>query len=186
MLGIRHYKGRAIDLFLGDITQFCSDIMVNATDTSLSGGGGVDRAIHEKAGPRLLDQCKAYSSLSVGSAILTDAFNLPCKKLIHTVGPVWDEQKEEECNRLLESAYLASFELAQKENLRHLSLSAISTGAFKFPMDQAAILSMKTLKKFVDESLNKDSNLSRFTWVLFEKDHYEAYQEALFSTFEDN
>lgn len=187
MLGIRHYKNRAIDLFQGDITTFCCDGMVNAANSSLSGGGGVDGAIHQKSGPELVSACQKIGSCQPGCAVITKGFNLPCEYVIHAVGPIWNPEKKEECISLLKAAYLDCFKLATTHKIRHLALSAISTGAYKFPIDLAAKVSMESIKEFIQNNPATSDSIfpERITWVLFSEELYKYYQSQLFFFFKD-
>ncbi len=179
MLGLRHYHGTAIDLFQGDITSFVCDAMVNAANSSLSGGAGVDAAIHQVGGPEILRECQQLGSCSTGKAVLTSAGKLPAKKLIHAVGPIWQGGSHQEAE-LLGSAYLSSLKIAADHTLQHIALPSISTGAYHFPVAQAAQIAMRSIREFCDE---RPQALRRVTLVLFDGETYKAYQKALFTVF---
>jgi len=179
MLGLRHYNGTAIDLFQGDITSFVCDAMVNAANSSLAGGAGVDGAIHQVGGPEILRDCQQLGSCPIGEAVLTGAGKLPAKKLIHAVGPIWQGGSHQEAE-LLRSTYLSSLKIAAEHRFLHIALPSISTGAYRFPVDQAALIAMRTIREFCDE---KPQALRRVTLVLFDSETYKAYQKSLFTVF---
>ncbi len=179
MLGLRHYRGTAIDLFLGDITSFVCDVMVNAANASLQGGGGVDGAIHREGGPDILLECAKFGSCAPGQSVITGAGKLPAKKLLHAVGPIWKGGEHQEAE-LLGSAYLSCLKTAAELKLLHIAFPSISTGAYRFPLEQASMLAMQTVKGFCEE---KPEALRRVTWVLFDSETYKAYQKALFASF---
>ena len=179
MLGIRRYLKSSIDLFQGDITDFVCDGMVNAANTTLRGGAGVDGAIHDKGGPTILRECMKFDGCPVGSAVSTTAGDLPARYVIHTVGPIWTGGQSGEAN-LLDQAYSSSLHKAHELGIRHIAFPSISTGAFKFPLDKAAKIAMNSTKLF----LNSQPECSlRITFVLFDSAHYETFQKALFKTF---
>jgi O-acetyl-ADP-ribose deacetylase len=179
MLGLRHYRGTAVDLFQGDITSFVCDAMVNAANASLRGGGGVDGAIHRAGGPSILEECERIGRCETGQAVATTAGRLPAKKVIHTVGPIWRGGKEREAE-LLQSCYQSSLLLAAELNLLHVAFPSISTGIYGYPVAEAAMVAMQTIKAFCD---TKPQALRRITMVLFDGETYKAYQKALFTCF---
>lgn len=186
MLGIRHYKNCAVDLWQGDITTFVCDAMVNAANTKLCGGGGVDGAIHTAGGPTILEECRKIGGCKIGDAVSTGAGNLPCKWVIHTVGPVWKGGHNDE-HTLLASAYMKSFLEGEKLGVRHIAFSAISTGVYKYPLDEAAMIAVNEAKTFLDETSGRkeERKIKRITFVLYNKPLYDYFQKALFSTFPD-
>ena len=135
-----------------DITSLDVDIIVNAANESLLGGGGVDGQIHRKAGPELLKECRTLGGCKTGNAKMTNAYNLPCKKIIHTVGPVYRDGKHNE-EELLKSCYVSCLKLAEEyrkeNNLDELSIAfpCISTGVYRYPKDDAAKLVLKILNE---------------------------------------
>lgn len=162
---------------LGDITKQTTDAIVNAANTSLLGGGGVDGAIHRAAGPELLQECKTLGGCETGKAKITKGYNLPAKFVIHAVGPVWKggNHKEEE---LLYSAYWHSLELAREYKIKSISFPAISCGAYGFPLERASKIAIKAANDFVDKY--EDSlSLEEIRFVLFDKTAYDVYVKEL-------
>ena len=180
MLGIRHYKGLALDLFEGDLTEFVCDVMVNAANESLAGGSGVDGAIHQAGGPSIMEECQSIGKCPTGEAVMTNAGKLPAQKLIHTVGPIWKDGASGE-EDLLKNAYLSSLRLANKEKMRHIAFPSISTGAYGYPVQEAAKVAFKAFKQFADE--NSDFHTKRITIVLFSRADHNVYQDELFAQF---
>lgn len=179
MLGLRHYLGTAVDLFQGDITSFVCDAMVNAANSSLRGGGGVDGAIHRVGGPSILEECERISRCETGQAVITTAGRLPAKHVIHTVGPIWKGGNNGE-SQLLQSAYRNSLHLAAAAKLLHVAFPSISTGIYGYPVTDAAFVAMESIRLFCD---TKPKALRRVTMVLWGSDTYKAFQKALFTTF---
>ena len=135
----------------GDITTLKVDAIVNAANESLLGGGGVDGAIHKAAGPELLEECKKIGGCKTGEAVLTNGYNLPAKYVIHTVGPVWQGGSANE-HFYLASCYRRSLELAIANNINSIAFPAISCGAHRFPIDEAADSAIDTLQSFIDKN----------------------------------
>ena len=181
MLGIRKYRGIATDLYQGDITKFACDAMVNAANSELAGGGGVDGAIHRIGGPVILEECRKIGGCPTGQAVSTAAGDLPAKWVIHTVGPVWHGGNEGE-EDLLFSAYHESLKKADELAVRHLAFSAISTGVYRYPLDQAAATAMRAVRNHLTERTD-NGKLERITFVLFTGELYSIFQKALFATF---
>lgn len=163
----------------GDITQQATDAIVNVANSGLMGGGGVDGAIHRAGGPAILEACKKivaqHGRLPTGQAVITTGGNLPAKHVIHTVGPVWCGGSNEEA-ALLESAYRESLKLAAAQKLTDISFPSISTGAYGYPLAQAATIALKTAMSFLSEL---DGSLKKIVFVLFDDKSYQAYTDAL-------
>jgi O-acetyl-ADP-ribose deacetylase (regulator of RNase III) len=163
-----------IGVILGDITEQRVDAIVNAANTSLLGGGGVDGAIHCAAGPKLLEECRRLGGCPTGQARITAGYNLPAKFVIHTVGPVWRDGRHGE-DELLADCYRNSLELAATHGVRTIAFPAISTGAYGFPLDRATSIAVKEVKAF----LAKRPEIERVTFVCFGEDAVRAYAEIL-------
>ena len=186
MLGIRHFLGCAIDLYQGDLTTFVCDAMVNAANSRLVGGGGIDGAIHQAGGPAIMKelQNKYPEGCRVGSAVVTGAGDLPASYVIHTVGPIWqggDAGEPED----LRSAYEGSFGAADRLQVRHLALPCISTGAYNYPINRAATIALHSAKSFITGAHSKTA-VKRITFVVFQSSDYLIMQDALFKTFPDD
>ena len=140
-----------IEIVEGDVTKQRVDAIVNAANTTLLGGGGVDGAIHRAAGPELLEECRALGGCPTGQAKITKGYKLPAKWVIHTVGPVWrDGQHGEE--ELLASCYRNSLALAEQKGVRTIAFPSISTGAYGFPMERAARIAVTEIKTFLERN----------------------------------
>jgi len=163
-------------LVQGDITKL-SDVeaIVNAANKSLLGGGGVDGAIHRAAGPKLLEECKTLHGCETGEAKLTGAYNLPCKYVIHTVGPVWHDGQHKE-SELLSDCYRNSLQVAIDHKIRSIAFPSISTGVYSYPVEEAARVAVDTVNQFIEAHPGK---LDLVEWVLFDEHTYSVYEDAL-------
>ncbi len=169
-----------LSVLQGDITQQTVDAIVNAANTTLLGGGGVDGAIHRAAGPELLAVCQTLHGCSTGDAKITPGFNLPAKYVIHTVGPIWRGGTHGE-PQLLASCYTTSLKLAVANQVKTIAFPAISCGVYGYPIHQAAMIAVKECANFLD--LN--ATIEAVHFVCFDKTVYEAYLQAL-SVLEDD
>ena len=165
-----------INTIFGDITKVdFAEAIVNAANRSLLGGGGVDGAIHRAAGKKLLEECRTLNGCETGGAKITGAYDLPCKYVIHTVGPVWHGGKHKEA-QLLSDCYRNSLKVAAENGIRTVAFPSVSTGIYSYPVDQAADIAVRTVCEFVDE--NSDA-IDEVTWVLFDPVTKAAYDDVL-------
>lgn len=166
-----------IEIIKADITEIQVDAIVNAANTSLLGGGGVDGAIHRKGGKAILEECvqirNKQGGCKVGDAVITTAGNLPSKYVIHTVGPVWNNGKSHE-EELLQSCYLRVLELAVKNNIKTIAFPGISTGIYRFPKNKAAAIAIGSVKDF-----DKILEIDKIIFVCFDEESFEIYTSLL-------
>lgn len=163
-----------IELIKGDITTLEVEAIVNAANTSLLGGGGVDGAIHRKAGPKLLEECRLLKGCKTGDAKITKGYNLPAKYVIHTVGPVWRDGKNEE-EKLLASCYFNSLKLASDFKLESIAFPNISTGVYGFPKGLAAEIATREVFKFKQAHPLP----ARIFFITFDDENYSIYKQIL-------
>lgn len=162
-----------IQMVKGDITEQHVDAIVNAANSSLLGGGGVDGMIHYVAGPELREECKKLGKCETGEAKITKGYKLPAKYVIHTVGPVYGHEEGNE-ELLLSNCYTNSLKLAREHGLRSIAFPAISTGVFKYPKDEAAHVAIETVRYFI--SRNPDA-LDEIRFVLFDELNFNIYSQ---------
>jgi O-acetyl-ADP-ribose deacetylase (regulator of RNase III) len=167
-------KKKRVELIRGDITSLEVDAIVNAANNSLLGGGGVDGAIHDAAGPDLLTECEKLNGCETGQSKITNGYRLKAKHVIHTVGPVWYGGHRDEPS-LLASCYKTSLALAKEKKLKTLAFPAISTGVYRFPKDLAALIAVNETKRF----LNKYSYPEKVIFVTYGEDSFESFRKLL-------
>lgn len=160
-----------ITAVLGDITTLTTDAIVNAANGSLLGGGGVDGAIHRKAGPELKKECALLGGCETGQAKTTKAYRLPCKYVIHTVGPVWHGGNRDEA-ALLKACYVNSLQEAIEVKARSIAFPAISTGVYGYPFREAAVIAVNTAREYCPENLD-------VIFCCFSEEDLDVYEELL-------
>ena len=163
-----------IEIQQGDITKLKVDAIVNAANTSLRGGGGVDGAIHRAAGPELLEFNKQLGGCKTGEAKITPGFNLQAKYIIHTVGPVWNGGNNNE-DKLLANCYSNSLLLATENNVKSIAFPAISTGVYRFPLERAANIAVKVVNEF----LSQNKSIEKVIFACFDNENFNIYSQLL-------
>ena len=167
-----------IELVRGDITQLKVDAIVNAANSSLMGGGGVDGAIHRAGGSTILEECKKIiakqGGCPTGEAVITSGGNLPAKFVIHTVGPVWNGGKKNEAEKLA-NCYRNSLQLAISNNIKTIAFPNISTGIYGYPKKKAAEIAVKTVKEFIQHT----NLISKVIFVCFDDENFNLYKQLL-------
>ena len=163
-----------IEIIEGDITRQSVDSIVNAANTTLLGGGGVDGAIHRAAGPQLLEDCRALGGCPTGEARITKGYHLPARWVIHAVGPVWSGGDNSE-DELLANCYRNSLALAVRHEIRGIAFPAISTGVYSFPLERATRIAVREVACF----LKGPSSLERICFVCFGAQAFQCYQTVL-------
>ena len=158
----------------GDITTLAVDAIVNAANSSLLGGGGVDGAIHRAAGPKLLSECRSLNGCKTGNAKITHGYDLRAKYVIHTVGPVWKDGTRGE-PQLLASCYRRSLEIAADHKISSIAFPSISTGVYNYPFADAAQIAIATVRDFTTEQ----TSLSEIIFCCFSKSDYKVYSDLL-------
>ena len=167
-------KKNRIELINGDITALDVDAIVNAANNSLLGGGGVDGAIHNAAGPDLLAECERLNGCETGMSKITGGYKLKAKHIIHTVGPIWYGGYRDE-SQLLASCYQTSLSIAKEKKIHSLAFPGISTGIYRFPKDLAALIAVNETRRF----LNKNDYPEKVIFVTYDDDSYEHYRKLL-------
>ncbi len=171
------YKGCTLEIVQGDITEQRVDVIVNAANSSLLGGGGVDGAIHRAGGPAILEECReiraAQGTCDTGDAVVTTAGELPAEYVVHTVGPVWNGGNNSELI-LLENAYRNSLALAAEKEADSIAFPAISTGVYRFPLDRACHIAFRSAILLLDDGGSMDI----IRYVFFSEDDYATAAEA--------
>ena len=163
-----------IEIVQGDITKQNVDAIVNAANTSLLGGGGVDGAIHRAAGPDLLKECRTLNGCRTGEAKITKGYNLPAKYVIHTPGPVWKGGKNNE-PELLASCYRSCLTLASENGCKTVDFPSISTGVYHFPLEKASVIAISTIKAYLEDH----PEIERVRMVCFDDKTKKYYETAL-------
>jgi O-acetyl-ADP-ribose deacetylase (regulator of RNase III) len=163
-----------IEIIEGDITRLEVDAIVNAANASLLGGGGVDGAIHRAAGPGLLEECRTLGGCPTGNAKITSAYNLPCKFIIHAVGPVWRGGRQDE-EKLLADAYRHALWIADNTKLRSIAFPNISTGIYGFPKELAARIAITTVSEFLETA----SHVKQVIFCIFDQENGPIYRRLL-------
>ena len=163
-----------IKLIKGDITSQKVDVIVNAANTSLLGGGGVDGAIHRVAGPGLLDECRRLKGCRTGEAKITSGYNLLAKFVVHTVGPVWRGGDNNE-KEMLAKCYRNSLWITENTKCKTIAFPNISTGVYNFPKEPAAEIAIKEVKEFLKQS----KRIKKVIFVCFDEDNYQIYKRLL-------
>jgi len=163
-----------IKLFKGDITKLNAEAIVNAANTSLLGGGGVDGAIHRAAGKELLKECRSLNGCKTGDAKITKGYNLPAKYVIHTVGPVWHGGNSDESEKLA-SCYLKSLETAIESGIKTIVFPNISTGVYGYPKKEAAETAIQTVISF----LEKNNRIEQVIFCVFDEENFAIYRNLL-------
>lgn len=163
----------------GDITELAVDAIVNAANSRLAGGGGVDGAIHRAGGPVIGEQCRewvsAHGPLPTGAAMVTDAGDLPARYVIHTVGPIWGDQEPEESRSLLASCYEASLDRARERGVASVAFPNISTGVYGFPKREAAPVALTAVREWVASN----QGMEEIVFVCFDEENHSLYSELL-------
>ncbi|KAL7410642.1 hypothetical protein BDY24DRAFT_354581 [Mrakia frigida] len=166
-----------ISIVKGDITEFAVDVIVNAANSSLLGGGGVDGAIHSAAGPGLKKECRTLNGAETGETKMTDAYDLPCKRIAHTVGPIFSFDNRDKSERLLRSCYQGCLELTVQEGLKTIAFCSISTGVYGYPIGPATRVALDTVREFL--ATDRGSTLERVIFIVFSQKDLSVYYNLL-------
>lgn len=169
-----------ISIIRTDITSLAVDAIVNAANNSLLGGGGVDGAIHRAAGPDLYDECETLDGCDTGDAKITSAYELPCKKVIHAVGPVYYSAKKQGMHTtLLQSCYTRSLDLAVENECRSIAFSALSTGVYGYPSREAAVGAVEAVKGWLEGDDERATKIDRVVFCQFMEKDQKAYEDIV-------
>ena len=175
---MRFQVGMALlELVQGDITEQDVGAIVNAANSSLLGGGGVDGAIHRAGGPEILAECRELGGCATGDAKITTGGRLKAAYVVHAVGPIYWQEGSERAEELLASAYRRSLEVAQEHGVQSVAFPAISTGAYGYPMDEGARVALQTVIDYL--SAQEDNGIRLVRFVLFSKQAYQVFQRVL-------
>ena len=166
-------NGVTLTLVQGDITKIAADAIVNAANSGLAGGGGVDGAIHRAGGPTIMAECRKIGGCPTGSAVATTAGDLPAKYVFHAVGPIYRGSPEDA--RLLASAYRTCLELAEQHHIASIAFPSLSTGAYSYPLHEAASIALST----IIDHIKQPTSLNQVTMALFGDRAYRAFEQAL-------
>ncbi|WWC96848.1 hypothetical protein V866_003723 [Kwoniella sp. B9012] len=166
---------KRVSIWRGDITKLEADMIVNAANSSLLGGGGVDGAIHRAAGPDLLEECEGLGGAETGDTKVTKGYELPSKYVAHTVGPIYSSRAVDKCAKQLKSCYQTSLESCQNHGGGAIGFSSISTGVYGYPIKDATEIAIETTRNF----LEKDQSVTRVIYVVFSKKDEEVYKSII-------
>ena len=172
-MSTRNINGVTLALLQGDIVTVQADAIVNAANSGLRGGGGVDGAIHRAGGPVIMEECRKIGGCPTGSAVATTAGRLPAKYVFHAVGPIYSSTQEDE--RLLASAYQSCLDLAEKHQVKSIAFPSLSTGVYGYPLELAAPVALRTIINHIQ----KPTSLERVMVVLFGREAFQVFERAL-------
>jgi O-acetyl-ADP-ribose deacetylase (regulator of RNase III) len=172
-MATRTINGVSLALLRGNIVEVHADAIVNAANSGLRGGGGVDGAIHRAGGPTIMEECRKIGGCPTGEAVVTTAGKLPAKYVFHAVGPIYSGSLDDE--RLLASAYQSCLNLAEKHQVKSISFPSLSTGIYGYPLELAAPIALRT----IIEHISKPTCLQQVLMVLFGESAYKAHEQAL-------
>jgi O-acetyl-ADP-ribose deacetylase len=172
-MSTRTINGVTLALLRGNIVEVQADAIVNAANSGLRGGGGVDGAIHRAGGPRIMEECRKIGGCPTGSAVATTAGRLPAKYVFHAVGPIYSGRQDDE--RLLASAYQSCLDLAEQHQVKSIAFPSLSTGIYGYPLKLAAPIALRT----IIDHIQKPTSLQQVLVVLFGESAYNAHEQAL-------